>query len=148
MRQVLSAFRSMLPLLPRGARRFLWVYVVISSALAVLDIAALMLLAVALTGMVQGQPLQLPVIGALEPESTIWVLVVVCSLIVVKSLLAAGLQWVATRRFASYELRIGDQLFDATSRRPGPSASAATRPSSCGSRTSGSPRSSAASSSR
>jgi len=113
MRQVLSAYRSMLPLLPTGARRFLWVYVVISSALAVLDIAALMLLAVALTGMVQGVPLPLPLIGTIEPESTILVLVVVCSLIVVKSILAAGLQWVATRRFAAYELRIGDQLFDA-----------------------------------
>ncbi|UOQ89836.1 ABC transporter ATP-binding protein/permease [Agromyces endophyticus] len=113
MRQVLSAYRSMLPLLPTGARRFLWVYVVISSALAVLDIAALMLLAVSLTGMVQGKPLQLPFIGAIEPDSTIWLLVVVCSLIVVKSILAAGLQWIATRRFAAYELRIGDQLFDA-----------------------------------
>ncbi|HEY1105012.1 MAG TPA: ABC transporter ATP-binding protein, partial [Agromyces sp.] len=70
-------------------------------------------LAVSLTGMVQGKPLQLPFIGAIEPDSTIWLLVVVCSLIVVKSILAAGLQWIATRRFAAYELRIGDQLFDA-----------------------------------
>lgn len=118
MKQVLSSFRRLLPLLPTGARRFLWFYVTLSSALAVLDIVALMLLAVALTGMVQGVTLTLPLIGTIEPESTIWVLVLVCSLIVVKSILSAGLQWFATRRFAAYELLIGDQLFDAYIKAP------------------------------
>ena len=41
-----------------------------------------------------------------------------CSLIVVKSILSAGLQWFATRRFAAYELLIGDQLFDAYIKAP------------------------------
>ena len=41
MKQVLSSFRRLLPLLPTGARRFLWFYVTLSSALAVLDIVAL-----------------------------------------------------------------------------------------------------------
>jgi ABC-type multidrug transport system fused ATPase/permease subunit len=117
-KRVLATFQRLVPLLPNGARRFLWFYVIVSSALAALDIVALMLLAVALTGMVQKAPLTLPVIGTITPDATIWVLGVVCLLIVVKSLLAAGLQWIATRRFAAYELLIGDQLFDAYIKAP------------------------------
>src|SRR5690606_2367708 len=35
-----------------------------------------------------------------------------------KGILAVALQWVATRRFARYELEIGDRLFDAYIRAP------------------------------
>ncbi|WP_448003832.1 ABC transporter ATP-binding protein [Agromyces bauzanensis] len=118
MKDVLSTLRRLLPLLPEGARRFLWFYVAISSLLAALDIIALSLLAIALTGMVQGAALTLPVIGTIEPAETVWVLVVVCVLIVGKSLLSAGLQWIATRRFAAYEMLIGDRLFDVYIRAP------------------------------
>ncbi|GAA1513287.1 ATP-binding cassette subfamily C protein [Agromyces terreus] len=118
MKANLQTFRRILPLLPAKARGFLWFYVAFSSALAGLDIAALMLLAVSLTGMVNNQPVVLPVIGTIEPSGFIWVLLLVCGLIILKSVIAVALQWVATRRFASYELEIGDRLFDAYIKAP------------------------------
>src|SRR6478736_3708822 len=104
MKAVFRTLRNLMPLLPSGARRFMVVYIVASSLLAILDIAALMLLAVAFGAMVQ--------------ESAITLLVVVCSLIVAKSALSTWLQWAATRRFASYELEIGDSLFNVYIRAP------------------------------
>lgn len=119
MRQVIRTLRALLPLLPKGARRFLAGYMIVSSALAVIDIAALMLLAVTFATMVQPDAVvSLPLIGALGPDAAIWMLVVVCVLIVAKSVLATALQWVATRRFARYELEIGDRLFDVYIRAP------------------------------
>lgn len=118
MKANLQTFRRLLPLLPAKARPFLWTYVVFSSALAGLDIAALMLLAVSLTGMVNNQPITLPIIGTIEPSGFVWVLLVVCGLIILKSVIALTLQWVATRRFASYELEIGDRLFAAYIKAP------------------------------
>ncbi|MDF0514636.1 ABC transporter ATP-binding protein [Agromyces sp. H3Y2-19a] len=114
----LQTFRRLLPFLPAKARAFLWVYVVFSSALAGLDVAALMLLAVSLTGMVNNQPISLPVVGTIEPSGFAWVLLVVCGIIIVKAIIAIILQWVATRRFASYELEIGDRLFAAYIKAP------------------------------
>ncbi|WP_230976521.1 MULTISPECIES: ABC transporter ATP-binding protein [Georgenia] len=102
-----------MPLLPRGARRFLVLYAVATSSLALLDIAALGLLALTMTPLVQGRPLSLPLVGEVPPEYTVWIIVVVCVLIVLKSVLSMALQWIATRRFAAYELLIGDRLFAA-----------------------------------
>jgi ABC-type multidrug transport system fused ATPase/permease subunit len=113
-----QTFKQLLPLLPSRARRFLWFYVIASSALAGLDVAALMLLAVSLTGMVQNQPVSLPLVGRVETDGYIWILLVVCGLIIVKSVIAVALQWAATRRFASYELEIGDRLFNAYIKAP------------------------------
>ena len=48
MKAVIATLRTLLPLLPEGARRFLLVFMVVTSALAILDVAALMLLAVSL----------------------------------------------------------------------------------------------------
>lgn len=110
--------KRLLPLLPARARHFLWTYVIISSLLAGLDVAALMLLAVALTGMVQGEPVTIPIVGMIGQDGYPWILLIVCSLIIVKSVLALALQWVATRRFAAYELEIGDRLFDAYIKAP------------------------------
>lgn len=110
--------RRLLPFLPARARHFLWFYVIASSALAGLDVVALMLLAVSLSGMVQGTEVTLPVVGPIGPDGYVWILVVVCALIMAKSALAVGLQWIATRRFAAYELEIGDRLFDAYIKAP------------------------------
>jgi ABC-type multidrug transport system fused ATPase/permease subunit len=107
------ALKELLPLLPSNARRFLLAYAVSSSSLALLDIAALGLLALTMAPMVQGQPLRLPVIGEISAGSSIWVIGVICALIILKSVLSIALQWFATRRFAAYELIIGDRLFEA-----------------------------------
>lgn len=113
MKALLTTLRRLVPLLPAGARRFLTGYMVATSALALLDIAALGLLALTLTPMVQGDPLTLPLVGTLDDGAHVWVLLIVCGLIVLKGVLALVLQWVATRRFAAYELAIGDRLFAA-----------------------------------
>lgn len=118
MRAVLQTLRTLLPLLPRGARRFLVVYMVTTSALAVIDIAALMLLAIAFGALAQGGAITLPLIGTVGEDMGLWLLTAVCLLIVLKSVLATALQYVATRRFAAYELSIGDTLFDVYIRAP------------------------------
>jgi len=107
-----------MPYLPPSARRYIWSYIVYSSSLAILDIAALMLLAASLGSMIQGLPIPLPLIGPVPPDGYVWVLVVVSALIIAKSLMAIGLQWLSTRRMASFELEIGDRLFDAYIRAP------------------------------
>lgn len=58
-----TTLRRIMPLLPERARAFLITYTVVTSALAVLDIGALALLALSLTAMVAGDAVQLPLIG-------------------------------------------------------------------------------------
>lgn len=118
MKLIWRTMANLLPLLPGRARRFLSIYMVASSALALLDIAALGLLALTLAPMVAGNPVTLPVIGPVAEESYVWIVVAVSTLIVVKGLLAVALHWVVTRRFAAYELEIGNRLFDAYIRAP------------------------------
>lgn len=118
MKVIGNAFRQILPLLPGNARRFLWLYVVISSALAVLDIAALALLAISLTAMFQNNDIHIPLVGAVGPDGYVWVIAAVSGLVLSKSVFAVLLQWFATRRFATFELEIGDRLFDAYIRAP------------------------------
>lgn len=90
----------------------------VSVSLAVLDAAALGLLAIALSAMVSSSPVKLPVIGAIDSDGYVWLLLTVSLLIIGKSILSMAFQWVATRRFAQYELEIGDKLFDAYLRAP------------------------------
>ncbi|NLF06111.1 MAG: ATP-binding cassette domain-containing protein [Actinomycetales bacterium] len=118
MKLIWRTLRGLLPLLPGKARQFLAGYVVASASLALLDIAALGLLALSLAPMVQGEPVELPLVGRVEPSGYVGILVVVSALIIVKGLVAIGVQWVVTRRFARYELEIGDRLFAAYIRAP------------------------------
>ncbi|MFN3707860.1 ABC transporter ATP-binding protein [Microcella sp.] len=113
-----TTLRRIMPLLPDRARAFLITYTTVTSGLAVLDIGALALLALSLTSMVAGEPVPLPVIGEVPPSGYVWILLVVSGLIILKSILSIALQWQATRRFAAFELEIGDRLFDAYIRAP------------------------------
>ncbi|MFC4556069.1 ABC transporter ATP-binding protein [Georgenia faecalis] len=113
MTRIIATLRQLLPLLPASARRFLVGYAVGSSALALLDIAALGLLALAATPMIQGDPVNLPLVGEIGPSGYIWLIAAVCVLIAVKSMGLLALQWVLTRRMAHYELVVGDRLFQA-----------------------------------
>ena len=116
---IFGTLSSILPYLPAGARRFLKWYVVLSCALGLLDIAALGVIAVALSSMASGSTtIDLPVVGSVEQSSFVWVILFACLLIVTKSGLSVLLQWFATRRFAAFELEIGDRLFDAYIRAP------------------------------
>ena len=112
--------RQLMTVLPAGTRRFIATFAVLQSLLAVLDVAALGLLAVVLAPMLTGQELTLPVVGITlgEPGDFGIVLLIVGALIVLKSVLAISLQWWATRRFARFEQVLGARLLEATFKAP------------------------------
>jgi ATP-binding cassette, subfamily B, bacterial PglK len=108
-----TSLRRLLPLLPAGARRFLVVYSAASASLSMLDILALGLLAIIMAPMIAGDPVRLPLLGVVDESGYIWLLLFICGLIILKSVVQLILRWIVTRRFARYELEIGDQLFNA-----------------------------------
>lgn len=105
--------KELLPYFPPSAKRYIWIYIVVSSLLTLLDIAALMLLAVSLSGMLSGGAVNIPLIGQVAPENYIWLLLTVSLLVLLKSAATVAQQWAATRRFAEFELTLGLKLFDA-----------------------------------
>ncbi|MBO3664979.1 ABC transporter ATP-binding protein [Microbacterium stercoris] len=118
MKLVLETLRELMRWLPGDARRYLTKYVIISCVLAVLDIVAIMVLAVSLAPMISGADIRIPFIGSFGREAYVWLIAVVAFLILAKSILAMVQQWFATRRFAQFELEIGRQLFDAYIKAP------------------------------
>jgi ABC-type multidrug transport system fused ATPase/permease subunit len=115
---ILRTLGDLLPHLPGRARRFLILITTAACVISLLDLAALALLAVSIGAIVQGNPIVLPIIGEIDSDGYVWVIVVISVLILAKSALSVMLQWVLTRRFALYELEIGDRLFDAYIRAP------------------------------
>ncbi len=113
MKNIWATLRELLPMLPAGARRFFVVHVIASSALTVLDVAAMALLALVITPAVGGNPISIPILGTFPPSATPLLVLIACVLIIVKSALTVLLHWIATRRFAHYELEIGKRLFSA-----------------------------------
>ncbi|WP_460799370.1 ABC transporter ATP-binding protein [Microbacterium sp. GXF0217] len=118
MRALWDALRELLELLPRDARSFLIRYSISSSALALIDVVALSLLALVLAPTMSGSEVTIPVIGTIAPEQVVWVLVAACVLLVLKSMIALLQQWYVTRRMAEFELVIGNRLFSAYIRAP------------------------------
>ncbi|WP_109473717.1 ABC transporter ATP-binding protein [Ornithinimicrobium cavernae] len=112
--------RELLTVLPAGTRRFFLTFAVLQSMLAMLDVAALGLLAVVLAPMLAQSAATIPVLGAVldEPHEFAVVLLLVGGLIIGKSVFAIGLQWWATRRFARFEQTLGAQLLEGTFRAP------------------------------
>jgi ABC-type multidrug transport system fused ATPase/permease subunit len=114
MTSLFRTVRTLLSLLPGGSRRFVVTFAVASGALAILDVAALGLLAMTLAPMISGSEITLPVLGTFsESGDFLPLLVAVGVLIVLKSVFAVTLQWFATRRFARFEQDLGRQLLDA-----------------------------------
>lgn len=116
---MLSLWRTLVQLfdvLPRGAKPFYVWYSIVTGALAILDTAALGLIVLAITPLADGRPIVLPLIGEIPPDATIWVVLLICFLFILKGVLAIALHWFATRRFARYELEIGDRLFQTFAR--------------------------------
>lgn len=107
-----------MPYLPADARGYLTRYIVLSCLLAVLDVAALMLLALTLPPMTTGASVTLPLIGEITQDQFVWVIVAVAGLILLKSGLSVLQQWFATRRLAQFELEIGRRLFDSYIKAP------------------------------
>lgn len=117
---LLRTVRQLLTVLPGGTRRFVVIFAVLQSLLAILDVAALGLLALVMAPMLTQSEAVLPVIGVrlAEPGDFGAVLLLVGTLIVIKSALAIALQWWATRRFARFEQALGAQLLETTFRAP------------------------------
>lgn len=105
-------YRDVFEILPKNARRFLVGYSTALGLLSVLDAAALGLLAVAVSPIISGSTLTLPIVGTVKDDGLIIILGLVCFLIILKGVLALSLSWRATRVFASYELDVGSRLFD------------------------------------
>lgn len=110
---IVRTLRRLLPFLPQSARRFLLVYALISTALSVIDILALMLLALTLAATITGQTIELPLVGTIDPDQVVGLILILAAIVILKSASNVWLQWIATRRFASYELAVGQQLFGA-----------------------------------
>ncbi|VEI12925.1 ABC transporter ATP-binding protein [Trueperella bialowiezensis] len=106
--------KRVLPYLPAGAGQYMIIYMVVASILSILDVAALMALALAATAIIAGNDIVIPVVGwRFGPESYVWVIIVISSLILLKAVLSLIQQWFATRKFANFELELGTTLFNA-----------------------------------
>lgn len=113
MKLIVRTLRRLMPFLPPSGRRFLIVYALLSSILSLIDIVALMLLALTLASSVTGDEISLPVIGVIDADHVLWLILILAAIVILKSAANVGLQWIATRRFASYELEVGQELFGA-----------------------------------
>jgi ABC-type bacteriocin/lantibiotic exporter with double-glycine peptidase domain len=113
MRSLWRALRDLLPLLPGRARQFLVIYIVCTAILALFDVASMGLLVLIITPVASGAAVTLPIFGQLPAAATPWLLLVACTLILVKSALAVIMQSIATRQFAHYEYEIGARMFRA-----------------------------------
>lgn len=113
MKPVWVTLRSLLPLLPAGARRYFLGYMVATTAITALDAVAMALLAIIIGPAITGSSIKLPVIGEVSIEWAPLVALIALGSIILKSVLAVVLHWFATRRFARYEQEIGDRLFAA-----------------------------------
>ena len=108
-----TTVRGVLAVMPPGAARFYTTFVIVSSSLAILDVVSMGLLALVLTPVLTGDEISLPLLGSFPAQDAGWFVLAACGLIIVKALLVILLQWQVTRRFARYELAVGDQLLAA-----------------------------------
>lgn len=113
MRELTSLFLEVLAIFPAGGRRFVLTYGWVLAALAILDVAALGLLAAIIGPIASGQPVVLPILGKLTSEGLVWAVLVICALMMLKGILAVVITRWGMRRIASYEVAIGDRLFRA-----------------------------------
>ena len=113
MKRVWAVLQDLLPLLPLGAQRYFVFYMIATTVVTLLDVVAMSLLAIVIGPAITGGTLNLPFIGEITPEMAPVLALSALVLIIVKSILSVSLHWHATRRFAKYELEIGDRMFRA-----------------------------------
>lgn len=105
-------YRKVLDVLPGNAKRFLTWYSIALGVLAILDAAALGILAIVISPLISQTTITLPIVGEVGGAGLIGAIALVCALIVLKGVGAVVLLRVATRRFAKYELELGTMLFE------------------------------------
>lgn len=113
MKRVWAVLQDLLPLLPVGAQRYFVVYMIATTVVTLLDVVAMSMLAIVIGPAITGIPLTLPLIGEITPAMAPWLALSALVLIILKSVFSVSLHWHATRRFARYELEIGDRMFRA-----------------------------------
>ncbi|MFC9983446.1 ABC transporter ATP-binding protein, partial [Microbacterium keratanolyticum] len=113
MKGIWPILRGLLPLLPKGAQRYFVGYMIVTTLITALDVIAMSLLALLIAPALSGGSLTLPFIGTVKQEDIALVALGACVLIILKSALTIVVHWFATRRFAKYELEIGDRMFKA-----------------------------------
>lgn len=111
MRSLWRTLVELTAVMPKGARPFYIWYSIVTGALSILDTVALALVVLTVAPLVTGEPIDLPVIGTIPQSATVMIAVIVCALFILKGVLAVAMHWVATRRFAKFELEVGDELF-------------------------------------
>ncbi len=118
MKGLRKALREILPLLPAGARRYLALFAGLSAGLTLFDTASVGLVALLLTPMMSGHPAIIPFVGQVPATQYGWWLLAAAVLMVTRAIISLLLQWQVTRRFATYELKVGSTLFGAYIRAP------------------------------
>lgn len=113
MKRIWPVLKALLPLLPKGAQRYFIGYMVVTTLITALDVIAMSLLALLIAPALSGGSLELPILGTIKQEDIAFVALGACLLIILKSALTIVVHWFATRRFAKYELEIGDRMFKA-----------------------------------
>ncbi|KRE50361.1 ABC transporter ATP-binding protein [Arthrobacter sp. Soil736] len=114
MKALWTTFKNVVSILPPQSVGFLKLYSVLLGVLSLFDAFAMGLLALVLTPMINGAGWKVPFLGVEISGAGLFVVVgIICLIIVLKGVFAVILQWFATRRFAQYELAMGDRLFNA-----------------------------------
>lgn len=113
MNRLLPALRELLPLLPLGAQRYFVGYMIATTLITALDVIAMSLLAVIIGPALTGGTISIPLLGEVSGDMAPMLALFACLMIILKSALSLTLHWFATRRFARYELEIGDRMFKA-----------------------------------
>ena len=116
--EIASLYRAMLKIFSPKTKTFIHVFVVFSSALAVLDMVALGLLAISLTSMLNSMPIDLGFFGVLGRNNYASLIATISGLIVIKSVASLLLQWLSARRFANVQLHLGADLLASYLRMP------------------------------
>ncbi len=111
MKSLWKTLNELFGVLPKGAKNFYLLYTVLTGLLAILDSFALALIVVVTTPLATGKGMNLPVVGEVPESATPILVLVICVLFVLKGVFALVLHRKATRRFAHYELDVGDRLF-------------------------------------
>lgn len=114
MKALWTTFKNVVSVLPPQSVGYLKLYSVLLGVLSLFDAFAMGLLALILTPMISGASWMVPFLGVEISGAGLFVVVgIICLIIVLKGVFAVILQWFATRRFAQYELGMGDRLFNA-----------------------------------
>lgn len=107
----LSGFRQLVGSVGRQDQIFLYSYSILASALALLDMVALGLVALVLTPLISGESVTIPIIGNVPNADLPPYLVAVVGLLAFKNILMLSLSAMVLKRLSKIETGFGKQIF-------------------------------------